>query len=635
MRAPAPYLAQAAAMMEEGRFEEAQQLLLRHARGKAHPHAYYLLAIGCEALGQLEQAVYYAQKATVADPHDSILAIGLAQRLFTADRTKEAMAHLVASAAQHPFDPSILAARVAMLAKMDREEEALALADSASPGVQNMPAIVAVRVMALTRIGRVDEALALARAAGDPHANPSALLSWGRTEEAVAELRELCAKHPGSESLWTAYAARLNYVDDAPLEEVLRAHEGYGAAVRARMGPARTSWNLTPDPERKLRIGIVSFDLRSHAVVSFLAPLLENYDRKEWHVTGYSVFPRQDAVTARLRSLVEQWRWFPTAHTRLLARQMHEDRIDVAIELSGHTKGHQLDAMQSRPAPVQVTYLGYPNTTGLDTIDVRIVDSITDPPGSEKWATEKLARIDPCFLCFKPIQGAPELVPSAMSAACESDGGGARGGGIKFGSFNLPMKISPGTLAIWRRVLDAVPSSALVLKHAVLDKEWTREQLRTRLGQAGIDSARVTILPPAPSYAGHLGSYANVDIALDTYPYHGTTTTCEAMWMGVPVVTLLGDRHPARVGASLLTAVGLKDLVAKDAVDYVRIATALAADLDMLKAWRTPGPGSLRQAMMNSPLCDGPAFAARFQRAVREAWHAWCAEAIGSKRSDQ
>lgn len=601
--------------MDAGRFEEAQALLMRQLRGKPHPHTYHLLAIAFETLGQLEQAIYYAQKGAGADPNDAILAAGLAQRLFVAGRSKESLAQLEAFAATRPADAAIMSARVAMLTKLDREQEALALAEGSPPSVRDGALMIDARAGALTKLGRLDDAEQLYTAGGRPFGRVHVLMARGRTEEAAAELKSLCEKFPNDEGAWTFYASTLNYIENVSLEEVLRAHRQYGAATRQRIGSANTSWNVTPDPDRKLRIGIVSPDLRLHAIVSFLAPLLENYDRSQWHVTAYSTHFKQDGVSARLKGLVDQWRWLPTSHTQLLVRRMREDNIDVAIELSGHTEGHKLDAMHARPAPVQVTYLGYPNTTGLETIDLRIVDSITDPPGSEKLASERLARIDPCFLCFKPIDGAPELAPPPMIQA----------GRVMFGSFNLPKKISPGTLAMWGRLLAETPGSGLVLKHAVLEKEWTRELLRARLVDAGIDTRRVTILPPAPSYADHLGSYAKVDVALDTYPYHGTTTTCEAMWMGVPVITLRGDRHPARVGASLLSVVGLGDLVAEDASDFVRIAAGLGADPTRLAAWRTPGPGSLREIMARSPLCDAPAFARRFEGVIRDAWRAWCA----------
>jgi protein O-GlcNAc transferase len=617
MNAPTPYLAQAAALMGEGRFEEGRALLMRHAQGKTHPHTYHVLAIASEVLGDTERAIYYAQRAATADPGDADLVLGLSQRLFVAGRLKESLEILEKWSAPRPTHPGVFAARIGLLSKLNRDEEAMRYVRNAPPPVRDHPLVAETFGAVLRKLGNTEEALDVFSRSGRLLSAATLVLDGGGVGEAAKKVAEICRAFPDDDVAWGRYVSVLNYSQDAGLEESLRAHKEYGRAVRHRVGPPMSSWNVTPDPDRKLRVGIISPDLRRHAIVSFLAPLLENYDRSRWHVTAYSTHAKQDEVSARLRTLVDAWRWLPIPHTPLLARRIREDKIDVAIELSGHTEEHKLDAMHLRPAPVQMTYLGYPNTTGLDTIDVRLVDSITDPPGAERWATERLVRIDPCFLCYKPIDGAPELVLPPCAASADA--------GVTFGSFNLPRKISPRTLAMWGRLLASVPESRLVLKHASLSQEWMLARLQSRLAEAGIDSSRTTILPPAPAYADHLGAYAGVDIALDTYPYHGTTTTCEALWMGVPVVTLLGDRHAARVGASLLSAVGLPELIANSEEGFVRIAAGLAADRARLRAWRTPGNDSLRSRMAASPLCDARTFSARFQRAVREAWQRWCA----------
>lgn len=614
MTVPVPHLARAAVFMEEGRMEEAQALLLRHTRGKVHPHTYYLLSIIHETLGQLDQAVYFAQRAAAADPTDAALASGEAQRLFMAEKHAESLARLEAFSATRPSDASILSTRIAMLSKFDREEEALRLVESLPARLRNSPSITGALVSVFIKTGRLEEAIAMSDRGATVFGRVNALMAGGSIPAAAEALRAICEKFPDDDGGWTFYASALNYVQDSALAESVRAHRGYAAAARKRHGEANTSWNVSPDPDRKLRVGIVSPDLRRHAVACFLAPLLENYSRSEWHLTAYHVHMKQDDVSARLRSLVDAWRWMPVPHTPFLVRRILQDRIDVLIDLSGHTEGHRLSVFQKKPAPVQASYLGYPNTTGLDSVDLRIIDSITDPPGSEQWAVERLVRIDPCFLCFKPMENVPSLAPSSRA-----------NDHVSFGSFNHPMKVSPATLQMWGRLLAAVPGSTMVLKHAVLTKEWMRQRLAARLAGAGIDPARVSILPPAPSYADHLATYSNIDIGLDTYPYHGTTTTCEAMWMGVPVITLRGDRHAARVGCSLLSAVGLADLIASDPDDFVAIGTRLAADRERLAAWRTAGPISLREQMLRSPLCDARSFSARFQAAIRDAWRAWCA----------
>jgi predicted O-linked N-acetylglucosamine transferase (SPINDLY family) len=266
--------------------------------------------------------------------------------------------------------------------------------------------------------------------------------------------------------------------------------------------------------------------------------------------------------------------------------------------------------LRLRPAPVQMTYIGYPNTTGLADADYRIVDSVTDPAGAEAFVTEKLLRLDPCFLCYLPPEGAPE--PTTQRAS-ES--------GVVFGSFNALFKIDDATLELWAQVLRAVPESTLLLKYFGLESAGVREDLLGRFRAAGVDGARIVLDGPGTSAREMMGAYARMDIALDTYPYHGTTTTCEALLMGVPVVTLQGRVCAARVGGSLLGAVGLSELVAEAPEEYVRIAARLAGDVGALAR----GRAALRERVLASPLCDIPGAAARLGHALRECWRAACA----------
>ena len=289
------------------------------------------------------------------------------------------------------------------------------------------------------------------------------------------------------------------------------------------------------------------------------------------------------------------------------------ERIDVLLELAGHTTGHRLAAIARKPAPVIVTAIGYPDTTGLPAVDARLVDSITDPSGTEERCTECLVRLDPCFLCYTPPDEAPEPRMPAADAP------------ITFGSFNNASKIGPSTIRLWARVLAAVPEARLLVKSAGLSDRVTRGSLLQAFAAEGIDAARIDALDLTAGRREHLEAYARVHVALDTTPYNGTTTTCEALWMGVPVITTLGDRHAARVSASLLHAVGHPEWVAKDAADFARIGAALAADRAGLARMRS----SLRTRMQASPLCDRAAYGERFHRAVRACWALACGAGHG------
>ena len=294
------------------------------------------------------------------------------------------------------------------------------------------------------------------------------------------------------------------------------------------------------------------------------------------------------------------------------AAQIREHGIDILVDLSGHTSGNRMMLFARKPAPVQLTWLGYPATTGLPTIDGRITDAVADPPGdADRLHTERLIRLDGGFLCYRPYDKAGAVAPLP-----------ARGAGhVTFGSFNNRAKLSPRTIALWAEIMGQVPDARLLLKATQFKDAGTRERCREAFVAAGVAGERIEILAPLPDAGEHLALYGRVDIALDPLVYNGTTTTCEALWMGVPVVTLRGDRHAARVGASILTTTGLASLIAETPDRYVAIATRLAGDLDALAQLRA----GMRERLRKSPLCDAAGFARAMERAYREAWQRWCA----------
>ena len=294
-----------------------------------------------------------------------------------------------------------------------------------------------------------------------------------------------------------------------------------------------------------------------------------------------------------------------------LAERIRADGIDILVDLAGHTGENRLGVFARKPAPVQVTWMGYPNTTGLDAIDYRLVDSVTDPIGqADVWASETLVRLAGGFLCYAgPATALQPTLPPSLAT-----------GTLTFGSFNNPAKLSDKTLDAWATLLKRMPQSRLMLKGISFADASTRGLFLSRLDDREIAAERVELVAWQPSEAVHLAQYGHVDIALDPFPYNGTTTTCEALWMGVPVVTLRGDRHGGRVGASLLSQIDLTDLIANSVEEYVEIALALASNPGRLEELRR----SLRPRMAASPLCDGPAFARKMEAAFRTMWQHWC-----------
>jgi predicted O-linked N-acetylglucosamine transferase (SPINDLY family) len=411
------------------------------------------------------------------------------------------------------------------------------------------------------------------------------------------------AVDPLQATLRSTYLLLLNYSskDDADLFEE---HRTFGRIHGLPANPPR----VDPTPNRALRLGFLSGDLRTHSVAFFAEPLLRHTPADaEATVFSLSATP-QDPTTRRLQSLVKHWCEVGTADNLSLNRDIRARKIDVLIELHGHTGGNRLLALADKPAPVIVTALGYPNTTGLPAVDWRLVDSITDPPGTEALSTERLMRLDPCFLCYTPPADAPPPVLPAASAP------------FTFGCFNALPKLSLSTLELWGQIMAAAPHSRLFLKTDGFSDLVATNELLEDLARVGITRERVQIAAHTDSFPEHLQAYSRVHVALDPTPYNGTTTTCEALWMGVPVVCLAGSRHGARVSASLLTTIGRSDLVARSRAEYVAMAVRLAHHPDELAPLRF----SLRESMRQSPLLDDVGYAERFYAAVRACWVDWC-----------
>lgn len=408
----------------------------------------------------------------------------------------------------------------------------------------------------------------------------------------------------------------LNYQPGKP-EEIFRAYQEY----EARFGtphhgkwPDRKSRLQGLGNDRRLKVGYVSPDFRQHSVNYFISPLLREHDRHAVEVFCYAEVARPDATTSALQRYADHWVNTVGLPDADLAERIAADEIDILVDLAGHTSGNRLLVFARKPAPIQITWLGYPNTTGLSAIGYRLVDAVTDPPGeADRWASETLIRLDNGFLCFEPRADAP---PPRAPACLAS-------GTVTFGSFNFPAKLSPETLDAWTGLLARVPGSRLLLKGLGFAEEATRHGFLTRFAQRGGDPQRVTLLGLMDSSADHLAAYDQVDIALDPFPYNGTTTTCEALWMGVPVVTLLGIRHVDRVGASLLTQVGLTELIAPSVGAYIDIAAALAADPGRLGALRQ----TMRERMRTSSLCDAHGFARKIEATYRDLWQRYCSSA--------
>jgi predicted O-linked N-acetylglucosamine transferase (SPINDLY family) len=335
--------------------------------------------------------------------------------------------------------------------------------------------------------------------------------------------------------------------------------------------------------------------------------MIENHDRAAFDVVCYHNTFAADAVTARIKARASEWVECFNLTDQALAERIRDDRIDIVIDLSGHTHGHRLAALASQPAPLQMTYLGYPTTTGLAAIDYRITDAVIDPPALGNLNVETPLRLAASMFCYRPDTAPETGLPPFLQR-----------GHMTFGSFNNGTKLSRRTLALWARVLNQVAGSTLFIKSQALAQESVRARLKKRMQDAGIDPQRVRFDPWRPDKASHLELYREVDIGLDTFPYNGATTTCEALWMGVPVITLSGTTHVSRMGASILAGAEHPEWVAADAEQFVAIATALAAQPDEIVRFRQQA----RTQLPRTPLMDGQRFTQDFERQLLRAWDA-------------
>ena len=459
-------------------------------------------------------------------------------------------------------------------------------------------------------IGCFDKALELEPQMHHAHAGRGlALERCHRLAEAVEAYGRAAAGDPNDFQARSARLLALHYLDGVPRALLWREHREFGEAA-ARQAPAIARTFPPEDPGRRLRVGFLSPNLRAHSVAHFFGPLLEHLDRGAFEVYLYHDHGRTDAVSDRLRACAAHWRHVAGLTGGSLEAVIRADNIDILVDLAGHTELNRMALLSRRLARVQATFLGYPDTTGLAAMDFRITDAVADPVGdSDEFASEALVRLEGTAWSYDPPADAPEPAPCPAMA----------GGPVTFGCFNNFAKVTDCALRAWGVILGRVPGSRLLLKGAGLGAPALKAAAMQRILAAGIKPGAVDLLERMQEQAGHLEAYGRVDVALDTFPYHGTTTTCEALWMGVPVVTLSGDRHSSRVGESLLRAVGREGWVARDWDDYVEKAASLA-DRNVLAALR----GSLRTELRRSQLFDHAGQAARFGAALRRMWVERC-----------
>lgn len=439
------------------------------------------------------------------------------------------------------------------------------------------------------------------------------LLKQGNVPKAIESYQKALAIRPDFAMAHSNLLLACNYQDHMDPEWLFSQHRNWAkihAIENMDKRHHRPEFSLQ---DRKLRLGYVSPDFRIHSVAYFLKAIIEAHDRSGFKIFCYSDVICPDEITRAFARNVDCFKNIAGIDNKTVADQIRRDKIDILVDLAGHTAGSRLIMFSMKPAPIQVTYLGYPNTTGLETLDYRLTDFWADPPGlTDHLYTEKLVRLPYGFLCYTPPEESPEIEKT----------GNLDSGRIVFGSFNNLTKITPEVVKAWAKILTQVHNGKMVLKSGSFADPETRNRLIDHFFRNGVGRGQIELVSHIPSMFDHLQLYNRIDIGLDTFPYNGTTTTCEALWMGVPVITLAGRTHGSRVGASLLSNVGLAEFIADSVEDYVEKGISLAYNIRKLKSIHR----DLRSRMTRSFLMD----AARFTGSLERAYRRMFSERLGS-----
>jgi predicted O-linked N-acetylglucosamine transferase (SPINDLY family) len=462
------------------------------------------------------------------------------------------------------------------------------------------------------------EALRILPGLATAHNNLGNLLkTTGRLEEALTCYRQALQADPQHDIAHSNLLLDLNYDSEITDEQLFVEHRRWAEAHSHSLSlePGHTN---DRNPDRRLRIGYVSPDFSWHPVTRFFEPLMRYRDRRATEVFLYADVRRFDATSAALQASADCWRDVSSLNNASLAELIRTDAIDILVDLAGHTGDNRLLTFARKPAPIQMTYLGYPNTTGLETIDYRLTDAVADPEGEPIRHSETLLRLDPLFCCYAPPEESPPVArPPFLSR-----------GYITFGCFQNLAKINGRVFDLWSALLRKLPTAKLRLCRDALNGS-ARDRIARDFAKRGISADRLELICVEDPRKSHLALYDDIDIALDPFPWTGHTTACEGLWMGVPVVTMRGCRHAGRMVTSVLSCLGLGDWIGNTPEAYLACAEKLANDGDQLACFRA----ELRGRIGNSPLCDGRSFMRKLEHLYRHIWEQWCAKGPVAKSS--
>lgn len=564
------------------------QLVMRFPK---HPAFNYMLGICLFKVGKLNDALMHLNRATVAEPNNVGYLNALGSVQLEAAMTSAAIETFQTLLA---LDPSFAGAHN-NLGVAHKLEQNIGLA-----------------------LEHYERAVQMNPTYGDAWNNLGILLSdIGHINEADAAFLRAIESENCRSKAWSNRLLNANYADFLSVQEVFELHREYGRVLKEASGFADTLKLRPIDTTQAIRIAYLSRDFREHSVAYFVEAVLKNHDRSQFQVVCLYDDAEQDRFTARLKSYDLEFVQVQGLSDQALAKRIRELEIDVLIELGGHTKGSRMPLLANRVAPIQISWLGYPNTTGLDTVDYRIVDAYTDPSAwCQNWMVETPLHLPKSFICYSGDMQLPvnHADASEVSAANE----------VVFGSFNALSKLSDTTISLWARLLLRCDGARLVLKNGSLDSAYVQAQVRSKFEANGVSSDRLVFKATNTDYSEHMREYEHIDIALDTYPYHGTTTTFEALWMGVPVLSLCGDRHAARVGHSILNNIGLSALSCQTEDAFLDAAESLV-NSPMRRAELRQ---DLRHMVQTSSAGNAERFTQEFEMALLSAIERKASEAV-------
>ncbi|ABK44145.1 Tetratricopeptide TPR_2 repeat protein [Magnetococcus marinus MC-1] len=570
----------------QGRTEQAQSAYRKAlALNENIPEAWLNLGNLLSRTGELQQALVCYQQALQRRPSFTQAGFGLANTLTTLKRHTEALTILEPLCQQNPDHAEMMILYGHLLRSQNRQHQARSVFQRI---LAQQPNHFAAR-----------------------YGYATILLDLGRADLALPQMQQAARLNPSHQGLRSDLAFAQHYLSTSP-KALYHEHRLFQTLIAEALSQQSMRHQPCKEPHKPLKIGFVSSDFRRHPVSFFLEAPFEHHDGESFAFYGYSNSPVRDATTQRLQGWAQAWREIFGLTDSVVAQQIVADGIDILVDLNGHTGGNRLALFALQPAPVQVSWLGYPDTTGLEAMAYRLTDTISDPESEGgRYMSETPIYLPHGFHCYRPPDEAPKVLYQQLRT----------GQGVRLASFNTLTKMGHEVLRLWAEILTRLPQATLLLKNGGFGSQAVVDDYLQRFESLGIDSKRIRCMGVTDTLEEHLNLYNQVDIALDTFPYHGTTTTCEALWMGVPVVTLQGDHHVNRVGGSLLHQVGLHKLVASTPKQFVDLVVGLAQDHKRLRTLR----GSIRHKMQNAPLRDELGFTRNLENAFRQIWKMACA----------